>query len=338
MCIRDSPYSAKPARSERLAVSRDRPHSTGVESAIHTSSLNMLVRVPSARISQLRVPTSLRSRLLYPDCPGRYGNKSWSWLRPNRSQRPSLVKPRRACATASVTSSASLIRGLMPTGGRHGTRSGLAFSRSSTCTYSAVTRVFRSASTRASCSTFGLATSILDTLALMSRHQHPSHPSHPSQLGISHLGQAGLLQRLVQEVVRRRVLHVGDLLALQAAHICDGTSLWHHHFLGQGVAFAHRDDVKRSGSTRLRREDRRDLAGARQVDRARAQRLQLQVTALEQAEFCFVRGVSKAGLFQQQLLRLPTRLPDPQGHPRSVDSVDRKGRRPGGRHCRHCGG
>src|SRR5664280_3414079 len=168
----------------------------------------MLVRVPSARISQLRVPTSLRSRLLYPDCPGRYGNKSWSWLRPNRSQRASLVKPRRACATASVTSSASLIRGLMPTGGRHGTRSGLAFSRSSTWTYSAVTRVFRSASTRASCSTFGLATSILDTLALMSRHHHPSHPSHPSQLGISHLAARNRRER--ENVVANGRHHVSN--------------------------------------------------------------------------------------------------------------------------------
>src|SRR6476660_2673794 len=74
LCEAQYPYSAKPARSDRLAVSRDRPHSTGVESAIHTSSSNMLVRVPSARMSQLSVPTSLRSLLLYPGCWGRCGN------------------------------------------------------------------------------------------------------------------------------------------------------------------------------------------------------------------------------------------------------------------------
>jgi hypothetical protein len=47
-----------------VAVSRERPHSTGVESAIHTSSLNRLVSRPSTPISQLIVPASLRSRLL----------------------------------------------------------------------------------------------------------------------------------------------------------------------------------------------------------------------------------------------------------------------------------
>lgn len=81
------PYSAKLARSDRLAVSRDRPHSTGVESAIHTSS-NILVRVPSARMSQLSVPTSLHSRLLYPGCWGRYGNWPDRCRCPNRSQGP----------------------------------------------------------------------------------------------------------------------------------------------------------------------------------------------------------------------------------------------------------
>src|SRR5664280_243967 len=96
----------------------------------------------------------LAQPLVVPGLPGQVREQVPEVAAAERSQRASLVKPRRACATASVTSSASLIRGLMPTGGRHGTRSGLAFSRSSTCTYSAVTRVSRSASTRASCSTF----------------------------------------------------------------------------------------------------------------------------------------------------------------------------------------
>ena len=44
------PYSAHPARSERLAVSRDRPHSTGVESTTHTSSVHTAVSAARARM------------------------------------------------------------------------------------------------------------------------------------------------------------------------------------------------------------------------------------------------------------------------------------------------
>src|SRR5699024_3967062 len=58
------PYSAHPARSERLTVSRDRAHSTGVESMTHTSSVATLVSVPSILTSQDIVPDSLRSLLL----------------------------------------------------------------------------------------------------------------------------------------------------------------------------------------------------------------------------------------------------------------------------------
>jgi hypothetical protein len=75
------------------------------------------------------VTASLRSRLLYPDWPGRYGNASRSDLRTNRSQRASLTNPSRACITAGVTSSASEIFGKIPAAGRHGARSGAAFSR-----------------------------------------------------------------------------------------------------------------------------------------------------------------------------------------------------------------
>jgi hypothetical protein len=48
----------------RRVVSRERPHSTGVESATHTSSAHRLVPAASARISQPIVAASLRSRLL----------------------------------------------------------------------------------------------------------------------------------------------------------------------------------------------------------------------------------------------------------------------------------
>ncbi len=46
------PYSAQPARSERRAVSRERPHSTGVESTTHTSSPAAPVRRPSPPTGQ----------------------------------------------------------------------------------------------------------------------------------------------------------------------------------------------------------------------------------------------------------------------------------------------
>jgi hypothetical protein len=41
-----------------VAISRERPHSTGVESAIHTSSVNMLVSRPSTPISQAIVSSN----------------------------------------------------------------------------------------------------------------------------------------------------------------------------------------------------------------------------------------------------------------------------------------
>jgi hypothetical protein len=39
-CDAQYPYSAQLAKSERWAVSRERPHSTGVESTTHTSSVD----------------------------------------------------------------------------------------------------------------------------------------------------------------------------------------------------------------------------------------------------------------------------------------------------------
>jgi hypothetical protein len=58
------PYCAHPASSDRRAVSRDRPHSTGVESATQTSSDQIAVSAASSRVGWLIVPASFRSRLL----------------------------------------------------------------------------------------------------------------------------------------------------------------------------------------------------------------------------------------------------------------------------------
>nr|WP_157254943.1 hypothetical protein [Nonomuraea typhae] len=53
------PYSA-----QRRAVSRERPHSIGVESATQTSSFHGEVSAPSIRIMYLTRPQALRSRRL----------------------------------------------------------------------------------------------------------------------------------------------------------------------------------------------------------------------------------------------------------------------------------
>jgi hypothetical protein len=62
------------------------------------------------------------------------------------AERASLVNDNSACITHNVTSSASLIRGVIPTAGRHGTRSDAAINNSSILTYSASARVSNSAS------------------------------------------------------------------------------------------------------------------------------------------------------------------------------------------------
>jgi hypothetical protein len=65
------PYSAHPARSEGLTVSRERPHSTGVESTVHTSSRPMEVSVASTPVTRRSSSAALRRRLLQPGCFGR---------------------------------------------------------------------------------------------------------------------------------------------------------------------------------------------------------------------------------------------------------------------------
>jgi hypothetical protein len=68
------PYSAHPAASLRVAVSRVQPHCTGVESTTRTSSLRKLVSIASIRITRMNSGNAFRTRLLYPDWPIRRGN------------------------------------------------------------------------------------------------------------------------------------------------------------------------------------------------------------------------------------------------------------------------
>ncbi len=58
------PYSAYPARSGCFTVSRERAHSTEVESTTHTSSVHTLVSRASTPISQFIVAARARRRLL----------------------------------------------------------------------------------------------------------------------------------------------------------------------------------------------------------------------------------------------------------------------------------
>ena len=131
----------------RLTVSRDRPHSTGVESTTQTSLLHSAVSIASIRITRMNSQNAFRTRLLYPDCPIRRGNMPARFLLTWRSQRRSEVNPSRADITAIVSSSASLTVGGMLPSGRAGARSGHFFSMSSIFTYSAIARVSMSFST-----------------------------------------------------------------------------------------------------------------------------------------------------------------------------------------------
>ena len=64
-CEAQYPYSAHPARSERFAVPRERPHSTRVESTTQTSSVDSVVPAARTRM-QCRISAAApRSRLLY---------------------------------------------------------------------------------------------------------------------------------------------------------------------------------------------------------------------------------------------------------------------------------
>ena len=63
-CEAQYPYSAHPARSERFVVSRDRPHSTGVESTTHTSSVHREVHATRCAMTARSIPAAARTRSL----------------------------------------------------------------------------------------------------------------------------------------------------------------------------------------------------------------------------------------------------------------------------------
>ncbi|MFE9392453.1 hypothetical protein [Streptomyces sp. NPDC006784] len=105
---------------ERLTVDLDRPHSTGVESVIHTSSNQRRCRHPEGGVDiqfpgdafdkrQGRTEPLDVARLLR-----EVGHMSNRCLRVNRSHRASERKPSTAWATARRTSSESLSRGGLP--------------------------------------------------------------------------------------------------------------------------------------------------------------------------------------------------------------------------------
>ena len=90
--------------------------------------------------------------------------------------------PSSACITDSVTISASEITGAMPTLGRHGIRCGLSLSQSPEWTYSAVARVFRSASTTSPRVQRWVENADSGHPSCIAEHDTPAVP-----LGISHL-------------------------------------------------------------------------------------------------------------------------------------------------------
>ena len=70
-CEGQYPYPAQPARAERRTAGRERAHSTGVESTTQARSPHRSVSWARARIARASSGSAARSRLLYPDWPGR---------------------------------------------------------------------------------------------------------------------------------------------------------------------------------------------------------------------------------------------------------------------------
>jgi hypothetical protein len=68
-----NPYSAHPARSDRRAVLRDRPHSTWMESTTQTSSVHTVASPANTRMHCRIRHAAAHSRLLYPGCWGGTG-------------------------------------------------------------------------------------------------------------------------------------------------------------------------------------------------------------------------------------------------------------------------
>lgn len=63
-CEAQYPYPAQPARSERLTVGLDRPHSTGVESTTQVGSDHGSVSAATTRMARLSSGNAARNRLV----------------------------------------------------------------------------------------------------------------------------------------------------------------------------------------------------------------------------------------------------------------------------------
>jgi hypothetical protein len=100
--------------SDRFTAGREWPYSTGVESTILGLSNQKSVSTANNRIAFLTGGNAAGSHLFQPGCLGTYGNIAPSRESTNRSERGSEVKPSRACASASVTSSESVNCGGRP--------------------------------------------------------------------------------------------------------------------------------------------------------------------------------------------------------------------------------
>jgi hypothetical protein len=68
--LAQEPYGAQPASADRLVVSRERPHATGVESATPTSAVQNVVGLASARMTCRMSSAAARRRWLAPGCLG----------------------------------------------------------------------------------------------------------------------------------------------------------------------------------------------------------------------------------------------------------------------------
>jgi hypothetical protein len=130
--VTDVATTAAPVEPPAVApvVAVDDPHVVGPQAGVAGEHADQ-------PLDRRREPTQ---PLVVAGCWGRYGNRWRTWRWANRSPRVSLVNLSSAWTTARVFSSASVIRGAIPTVGRLGS-SGSAFSRSSVRTYSAVARV-----------------------------------------------------------------------------------------------------------------------------------------------------------------------------------------------------
>ena len=130
-----------------LTVSRDRPHSTGVESTTQTSSLHSVVSIASIRMTPDEQDERLPQPLVVPGL-ARAAAGTGAQVGAGVPQPPALGREaQQRRITAMVTSSASLSSGAMPSAGPPRRQFRRVRSRSSILTYSAVARVSMSLST-----------------------------------------------------------------------------------------------------------------------------------------------------------------------------------------------